>query len=293
MKPAPFRYVAPRSVEEALSVLADEGDGARVLAGGQSLGPLLNLRIATPTMLVDANRIAGLDQIESTEDGALSIAAMVRQRAAELSPRVSAASPMLVEAIGQIGHRAIRNRGTIGGSVAHADPAAELPAVLVALQASIHLGSAGRGMRTVPASEFFLGPFMPALDADEMLVNIEVPSRRPGEGQAWMEVSRRHGDFAIVGVAAVLRLDPQGSIAAARLVYSGVGWAPFEALIASDSMVGEEPGVALFAEAAAAAAAASDPPEDVHATTSHRRRLVDVLTRRALARALSNAGGAP
>ena len=188
MKPARFAYLAPGSVDEATAILGEHGDEARLLAGGQSLGPLLNLRLAQPPIVVDVNRLSSLDYIRVEDDGSLSVGALTRQRRAETSPVVAQAWPLLTEAIGEIGHRAIRNRGTIGGSIAHADPAAELPACLVALGATCRLASSA-ATRDVAAADFFRGPFSTVLRTGEMLVGITVPGPRPAGTQAWLEFS--------------------------------------------------------------------------------------------------------
>ncbi len=291
MKPAPFGYAAPDTVDEALSILASDGADARLIAGGQSLGPLLNLRIAAPGLVVDLNRVEGLDGITVGSDGSLRLGAMVRQRAAEISPEV-AGWPVLAEAISHIGHRAIRNRGTIGGSVAHADPAAELPASLVALDAVLAVRSAS-ATRSVLASEFFVGPFTTVLAPDEMLVEIVVPAAPARTGYSWMEVARRHGDFGIIGVAAVVGLDSDGRCAAAKVVCSGADWTPWSDPDATGMLIGRSPTVDRFSEVGARMAEASSPPDDIHASSDHRRRLIGVLTARALAKAAADAGVGP
>lgn len=286
MKPVPFRYVAPLSVDQALEVLAEEGDEARALAGGQSLGPLLNMRIAAPGVLLDINRLAELDYLRIEADGALVIGSLTRQRAVEVSDDVSSSHGLLVEAVSQIGHRAIRNRGTIGGSVAHADPAAELPAALVALDAIVHVGSSA-GVRSIPASRFFLGPFSTALQSNELLMGITVPPARPRTGQAWMEVARRHGDYGVVGVAATVEYGEDGLCSDARLVYSGADWTPWEPGTGPDLLRGESLTPDLLEEVGRVVAAGSAPPADIHASAAYRRRLISVLTVRALARCAS------
>ena len=289
MKPARFAYLAPGSVDEATAILGEHGDEARLLAGGQSLGPLLNLRLAQPPIVVDVNRLSSLDYIRVEDDGSLSVGALTRQRRAETSPVVARAWPLLTEAIGEIGHRAIRNRGTIGGSIAHADPAAELPACLVALGATCRLASSA-ATRDVAAADFFRGPFSTVLRTGEMLVGITVPGPRPAGTQAWLEFSRRHGDFGLVGVATIVNWARDGSIADLELAYSGAHWTPWQPPdeVAAHAC-GERPGRALFELVGAAAAAASSPPEDLHASTQHRRRLIATLTARALARCASRA----
>jgi len=283
MKPAAFEYMAVESVDAALHALADNAGDIRVLAGGQSLGPLLNLRIAVPGVLVDINRLDELSHIDVTPDGSLSIGALTRQRRVETSARVATSWRMLTEAISHIGHRAIRNRGTIGGSIAHADPAAELPAVLIALDATIQTASV-RGIRSIPATEFFLGPFTTALELDELLVGVTIPAVPSRTGQAWLEIARRHGDFGVIGVAAATEFDSEGTCVRARLVYSGADWAPWQPETAASLLIGRAPTPTLFAEVGRVAAGESSPPADIHASADHRRRLIEVLTARALAR---------
>ncbi|MGH7856247.1 MAG: FAD binding domain-containing protein, partial [Candidatus Binatia bacterium] len=221
MKPAPFEYHSASSLDEAVALLARLGDEAKIIAGGQSLVPLLALRLARPAHLVDLNRIDALSKIDAA-DGGLVIGAMVRQRAAERSGLVRERCPLLAAALPRIGHPAIRNRGTVGGSLAHADPAAELPAVALALEAKLVARSA-RGERILPASEFFVGHFTTALEPDECLVEIRFPAWPDGAGCAFEEASRRDGDFAMVGVAALLRVASGGDVADARIALIGVG----------------------------------------------------------------------
>ena len=288
MKPSSFRYVAPLSVHQALETLRDEADDVRILAGGQSLGPLLNLRLSQPGLIVDINRLTDLDAIRVTPAGDLAIGAVTRQRTVETSPVVAADWGLIVTAISHIGHRATRNRGTVGGSVSHADPAAELPAALTALDASFQIASTA-GRRSVPATDFFLGPFSTALRADEMLVGMTIPPTPSGTGHAWLEYSRRHGDFGIIGVAAILRYE-RGVCAHARLVFSGADWTPWQPPTAVQRLIGNRPSLDLFEEVGRAAAAESSPPEDIHASTAHRRRLIEALTARALSTCAIKAG---
>ena len=208
MKPPAFEYVAPRSQAEALAVLARHGDAARVLAGGQSLIPLLNFRLAQPATLVDVNRLAELAYVRA-RDGGVAIGALTRQHALEQDPLVRGRLPLLAEATRQIGHLPIRHRGTVGGNLAHADPASELPAAMLALEAELTLATQ-QGSRTVAAEQFFLGPLSTALRPDELLVEIRVPGLPPGTGGAFLEVARRQGDYALVGVAALVTLNAAG-----------------------------------------------------------------------------------
>jgi CO/xanthine dehydrogenase FAD-binding subunit len=276
-------------VEEALELLSEHGEEAKVLAGGQSLGPLLNMRLASPELLVDINGIAELSYIRR-RDGFLEVGALARQRAIERSLVIPDGWPLLYEAAPYIGHRTIRNRGTICGSLAHADPAAELLAVATALGARLRIRGP-EGERTAGASDFFLSYMTTDLAPDELLVEARFPPLPARTGTAWEEVARRHGDFALVGVAAVVTLAEDGRCEQARLVYTGVAPTPFDAQEAAEMLGGEQPTGELFEEAAEKAAAASDPSSDVHASAAYRRRLVRVLTRRALERALERARG--
>lgn len=278
MKPAPFDYVAPRSLDEALTALADGGSDAKLLAGGQSLIPLLNFRLARPSLLIDLNRVAELAYV-SPRDGGVAIGAMTRQATVERDLNLRQAQPLLFEAIGWVGHPAIRSRGTIGGSLAHADPAAELPAVAVCLDAQFSVASP-RGRRTVTAGDFFQGYLTTVLEPDEILVETWLPSVRAGTGQAWLEFARRHGDFALAGVAVSLTLD-HDKVYDARIVLTGVGGRPARAREAETLLVGGR--VPDRASAAAdAARSAIDPDADIHATKEYRTHLAGVLTERAI-----------
>lgn len=263
MKPAPFDYVAPTSLEEALELRAQHGDESAVLAGGQSLVPSLNLRLARPTMLIDINGIEELRRIGVAND-TVEIGATTRQRAAERDPAIG---PLLAEALRWVAHPAIRSRGTIGGSVAHADPAAELPAV-VALHDGAIVARSIRGTRTIAATEFFTGWLTNALAPDELLTEVRLPQLPAGSGTAFLELSRRHGDFALVGVAAMVA---SGEV---RVTLAGVDGAPVVRRFDEDaSDIGRE------------VAASLDPPSDLHATSDYRRRVAAVLVDRALEQA--------
>jgi CO/xanthine dehydrogenase FAD-binding subunit len=288
MKPPRFDYVLPRGVEEALSVLAQHGERAKVLAGGQSLVPLLNFRLVRPAYLVDLNDIAGLGGIR-VADGRLCIGAMTRQRAVETSALVRERCPLLAEAMPQIGHTQIRNRGTIGGSLAHADPAAELPAVVAALGGELVLQSA-RGRRVLTPEQFFVGYLTTAAEPDELLVEVLLPVAPPRTGSAFLEVSRRHGDFALVGVAVTLTVDEAGVCTAGAIALTGVGPTPVVAREAARALVGVRPVAAAFEEAGRRVAAGVTPDGDLHASSEYRKHLAGVLTRRALARAAERAG---
>jgi len=288
MKPAPFLYFRPATVEEAVALLAEHGDEAKPLAGGQSLIPAMNFRLARPGALVDLNWIAELSYVRSQRDG-LVIGAMTRQRTVERSEEARRVAPLVSEAMPFVAHPQIRNRGTVGGSIAHADPAAELPAVMLALEARFRARSHA-GERSIPAGEFFKGALETALGPDELLVEIALSRRPPRSGHAFMEVARRHGDYALVGVAAVVTLDPGGRCGAARIALVSVGDGPVLATRAAALLVGAEPTAAAIRAAADAAARQDiDPPADIHASAAYRRHLTAVLTRRALARAFERA----
>lgn len=248
----------------------------------------MNFRLAQPVVLVDLNGVNELTYLEATPDG-LRMGAMTRQRAVERSAVVGRCVPLLHEVMPFVAHAQIRNRGTVGGSLAHADPAAELPAVMVALNARFHLRSADGG-RSVGAQDFFTGLFATVLEPGELLVEIEVPAKGPRTGHAFREISRRHGDYALVGVSASLTLDETGSVDAARIALLSVGDGPVAASGAARSLIGERPSAEVIAAAAEVAATTDiDPPTDIHASASYRRQLVRVLTRRALLAAAERA----
>ena len=283
MKPAPFTYFAPDSLDEALALRREHAGDSVVLAGGQSLLPILNLRLARPGVVIDIGRVPGLDAITVSPEG-VAIGARVRQRDAERSPIVRQRTPLLAAALPLVAHAAIRNRGTIGGSLAHADPAAELPAVALALDAGLVVRSAARGARVVPASEFFHGFLATALEPDELLVEVRITTALQGAGTSFLEVARTHGAFAVVGAAAIV-LMRDGVVAEARLVFIGVGATAIRSPDAEVALVGQEPSAEAFAAAAAIGAAGLDPVSDIHASATYRRRAAEVLARRALVKA--------
>ncbi|HEY6209521.1 MAG TPA: xanthine dehydrogenase family protein subunit M [Gemmatimonadales bacterium] len=288
MKPAPFEYHRPGTLDEALVLMAARAGEARPLAGGQSLIPAMNFRLARPAALVDLNRVAELAYVRPA-DGGLRIGAMARQRAVERSPVVQRVTPLLAEAMPFIAHLQIRNRGTVGGSLAHADPAAELPAVMLALDARLEARSSS-GARTIAATAFFTGLFGTALAPDELLVEIALPPLPPASGTAFVEVARRHGDYALAGAAVVVTLDGRGRCRDARMALLSVGAGPVLATEAMKVCVGESPSDEMLRAAGETAATRDvDPPSDIHASAAYRRRLVAVLTRRALARAVERA----
>jgi carbon-monoxide dehydrogenase medium subunit len=280
MKPAPFNLLRSPSIDEALRLLHAHGDDAKVLAGGQSLVPLMNFRLAQPRNLIDLNGIRGLDQIRFHER-TLSLGAMLRQRDVERSAAVAERLPILREAIEQVAHPAIRNRGTVGGSLVHADPAAELPLLAIALDATFHLRSA-LASRAVAAQDFYKGYLVTDIAADELLVEIDFSLPPPNCGWCCTEIARRHGDFAIVAVAVLLDCARDQSINFVRVAIGGVGPAPLRVAESEEILSGKRPDAELFRRAADAAAQAVEPPADIHASSGYRRQLTGVLVRRAL-----------
>jgi CO/xanthine dehydrogenase FAD-binding subunit len=268
VKPPPFDYSAPRSVEEALDLLRQAPEEVSVLAGGQSLVPVLNMRLAQPRALVDLNRVEGLDGIETTAEGRVRFGSMVRQRRLESEPLVRDRLPLLTEAADHIAHLAIRTRGTVGGSLAHADPSAELPAAVLALDGEVKARSAG-GKRSIPARDFFLGALETALEPAEWVEEIAVPTAQEGTGYAVEEFAYRHGDYAICGVVAVARRS-----GATTLVHFGVSPLAMRTRLPDGR-----------AETIREALADADMTDDLHATAAYRRRLAEVLGARAAARA--------
>jgi carbon-monoxide dehydrogenase medium subunit len=287
MKPAPFEYVAARSLDEALAALADAGDGGKVLAGGQSLVPLLALRLARPDVVVDVNPIGGLDRVV-VEDHRLRIGALARHRAVELDERVARAFPLVTSAAAKIGHVAIRNRGTVGGSVAHADPAAEWPALLLALDGEVEVASR-RGRRVVAAEDLYAGYLTTSLEVDEMVCEVRGSLPEGRTGTSFVELARREGDFAIVGVAAVLALEGS-EVRQCRLALSGVGSTPVRARAAEELVVSSTVDDVAVAAAAQAVADEIEPPGDIHGSADYRRKVAGVLVRRALVAARDEAG---
>lgn len=281
MKPPPFDYLAPTSLDEALALRAQHADSSAVLAGGQSLVPMLNLRIASPELVLDLGRIPELAEISEWDSG-VAFGAMTRQRAAERSDLVRRRAPLIVRALEHVGHVATRNRGTIGGSIAHADPAAELPAAALALDAQLVARSSGRGERTIAAADFFKGVLTTALAPDELLVAVRVPALPERSGVAFLELARRHRDFSMAGAGAAISLDTDGAVADVRLVFIGVGAAPVRAAEVETALRGEQPHADTLRDAAEQAVSGLNPPSDVHASGGYRRRLAAVLARRAL-----------
>jgi len=286
MKLPPVEYEAPTTVADAIDVLTEYLDEASVLAGGQSLIPLLALRLARPAVLVDVNGVDELSGV-STTDGWVAIGAMTREYVAEKSGTVADSVPLLAAALPLIGHEAIRSRGTIGGSLAHADPAAELPAVAMALDAEFVVrGPAGE--RVIPAAQWFEGYLTTSRRPDELLVEVRFPAARRGTGVSFQEVARRHGDFAIVGLAASLVLSGE-VISDARLAFAGVSDVPVRASAAEDLLVGERPSTELFDEAARRATEDLDPPADLHGSSDYRKTVAAAVVRRGLRAAADSA----
>ena len=280
MKPAPFRYAAPSSLDDALRLLAEHGGEAKLLAGGQSLVPLLNLRLARPSVVVDMGRLPGLDGWRES-GGEVEIGALVRQRSLELDGALAERLPLLAEAARWIGHVATRSRGTIVGSLCHADPAAELPVCAVALQAALQVCSA-KGARRIAARDFFTDAMTTELAEDELVQSALFPAWTGRSGFACLEVARRHGDFALAVVACALQLDERGVIARAGLALGGVARTPLPASASEAALIGAEPSASTFREVAALAADALDPPSDLHASGRYRKRAARALMERAL-----------
>ena len=288
MKPPAFDYHRPGTVAEALEVLARVGHDGKVLAGGQSLVPLLNMRLAAPRHLVDVNWLAELDEVGCGPD-AVRVGALARHARVEHDRDATAAVPLLGQAIGDIAHATVRNRGTVVGSLVHADPAAELPAVLVLLGGRMELARAGDGgRREVAAADFFLGPLTSALRPGELATAATFPRPPAGAGSAWLELARRHGDYAVCGVGVLVELDQGLRVAAARAALISVGPVPVPVDL-TDALGGQAGDAADWAAAGRLAAAAVDPEDDIHASAAYRRHLAGVLTARAARAAAAHA----
>lgn len=288
MKPPRFEYCDPTTVDEVLGVLAEAGDEAKLLAGGQSLVPLLNLRVVRPSVVVDVNRVEGLSEIDGG-DGGIRIGAAVRQRTVELDAGVRERLPLLVESLGLVAHVPIRTRGTVGGSVAHADPAAEIPAVTLALGATMHVAGPG-GTRSIPASEFYEGPFTTGVSPSDLLVAVEFPPQPAGAGWAFVEIARLHGAFAIVGVAVLLEAGSDGALEGGGLALCGVGGTPVELAGLDELVRGERVSELLVDHVARRVRETIEPFGDGQAGAEYRREVAGVLTARALRLAGSRAG---
>jgi aerobic carbon-monoxide dehydrogenase medium subunit len=289
MKPPRFDYLAPRTLDETLAHLHHHGDQAKILAGGQSLIPMLNFRLAHPGVVVDVNRLTDLAYVRQHEGG-VAVGALTRQHAVERSELIRARVPVVAEACRFIGHAPIRHRGTFGGNLAHADPASELPAVMVALEAEMAVASRA-GSRAVPAGQFFTGPLTTALRPGEMLTEIRIPAPPSRTGGVFVEMARRAGDFALVGVAALITLDGAGKCERVRIALCGVGPTPIRARAAEDALTGQAPTATALAAAADRAAAATSPPSDVHGSAEFRKKLARHFARQAIAAAVERSGG--
>jgi CO/xanthine dehydrogenase FAD-binding subunit len=291
VKPAPFSYYQPNSTEEALALLSEHGNDGKLLAGGQSLVPLLNFRLARPDHLIDRNRIGSLAGIRR-RGGALLIGAMTRQTALERSSLVAGNWPLLTEAVKLVAHAQIRNRGTVGGSVAHADPAAELPVAFSALDARFHVRSS-RGARTIAAEDYFVTQLTTAMDPDELLTEIEVPAVPGRTGGAFVEFARRHGDFALGGATALVTIDASGSCEQARLLLLAAGPTPIRAVEGEEVLRGSRIDEEVARSAAEEATAKLSPTGDIHGSSEYRRQLSGVMARRAILTAAARAAGGP
>ncbi len=294
MKPPAFDYEAPRSLAEALALKARHGEEARFLAGGQSLVPAMNFRLVRPAVLIDLNGIAELGDLACTAAGRLQIGALVRHARVEGDAQVAQHQPLLAEAIREVAHPQVRNRGTVCGNLAHADPASELPAVMVALRAQMRAVSV-RGERSIAAADFFQGTYSTALESDELLAQVLLEPMPAGTGTAFLELARRPGDYAMMGVAVVVRVDASGACTDARVVCCGAGDRPLASAASAAVLLGARPGsdpaaLEALSEAAGAALATSiDPPGTVHASADYQRHLAQVLAARAIATACARA----
>jgi aerobic carbon-monoxide dehydrogenase medium subunit len=282
VKPVAFDYVLAETAQRATEVLAQHGDDAKVLAGGQSLVPMLNMRLSRPGIIVDLNGAAELDYVRAS-NGVLAVGALARQR--RLERWAVEPVPLIAEALRCVGHEAIRTRGTVAGSIAHADPSSELPAMLLCLEGSV-VARGTEGERVVPAAELFLAPLTTALRADELLTEVRFTLPRREAGWGFAEVARRHGDFALVGAIALLWLDADGRIAGARLAFFGAGGTPVRGVAGEAVLVGQEPTPSRLSDAGRAAAANLSPDSDLHATADYRRKVAAVLAERTLTAAL-------
>jgi len=288
MKPAPFKYIAAQSLAHALAAKAEYGDEARFLAGGQSLVPTMNFRLAQPAVLIDINPLETLAGLSRVNDRAIRIGALTRYRMLERDARLAEAVPLIAEALPHIAHPQIRNRGTIGGNLSHADPASELPAIVVALEGRLRAQSA-RGERWIAASDFFLGPLTTALAKDEMLTEIELPVQPARAGSSFMEVARRKGDFAMLGIAAAVAVDDAGVCTRVRAALCGADGTPLDVSDAAGALIGRGDLAAAVADAASAVQQAIDPPGNLHADAGYQRHLAGVLAKRALTLAVERA----
>jgi carbon-monoxide dehydrogenase medium subunit len=287
MKPAAFDYFAPASLDEALALLGQHSARAKLLAGGQSFVPMANFRVLRPEVVIDLNRIAALSFI-SERDGGIAIGAMTRHRMVERSALVKLRCPLIASAVPNIGHAVIRNRGTIGGSLSHADPAAEWPVVAIALGATM-VARSPRGERLIPAADFFVGLLTTAIAEDEILVEIRFPVAPARTGAEFLEISRRHGDFALVSVGTQITLSGAGAIVEVRLALGGVGPSPFDAQAQAKRLIGSKPEANDFGAVGQDIARTLEPGDDLHASAEYRKEVAAVLVERALRTALARA----
>jgi carbon-monoxide dehydrogenase medium subunit len=290
MKPAPFKYALPRSLEEALELKAKHGDGSRFLAGGQSLIPMMNFRLAQPEVLIDLNGLSQLDYVRQVDGGSLRVGALTRHREMLVNPLVQGSQPLVTEAMKQVAHPQIRNRGTLCGNLAYADPASEMPAVMLAAGARFHARSVTTD-RWIKVEAFFQGVFETALTSTEMLVEVEMPALPERSGTAFIEFARRSGDYAVIGVAAVIGLDEDGQCARCRLAYCNAHQTPIRAVATENALIGKRISDSEARGAGEMARREIDPPGDVHTTDAYKRHLIGVLTRRAVVLAHGRAAG--
>ena len=289
MKPAPFDYYAPTSVEEAIDKLAELGYSGKVLAGGQSLIPAMNFRMARPTALVDLNKVKELSYIKPTADGGLAIGTMTRDTVVEENELVRKGYPILVDTIQHIAHKQIRNRGTFGGAIAHADPAAQLPAAALLLDANFKILSK-KGERWVKATDFFIGPFMTVLEPEEMLAEVVLPPMAPNTGASYQQVSRQKGGYAQAAVISTVTMNGSDKVKEARVALFSVGETAMLAKKPNEVLAGQTPTVEAIEEIAAYVAKNEcDPGTDIHGTEEYRKNLVHVLVRRSLTEAVERA----
>lgn len=288
MKSAPFSYHAPASIAEALVLKAAHSGNSAILAGGQSLMPLMRFRIANPANLIDINRIDELSYIRRV-NGTLTIGALTRHADVLASTAAQVAAPLLVEAVGHVGHAQIRHRGTIAGSAAHADPSAEIPAALMALGAQMQCSSRS-GTRSVPAEDFFMGPFSTAIADNEILTEVRIPEWPEGTGSAWLELTRIYHGFPVVGVGALIHIS-DGTIDRASVGMCGMAGTPIVSEAATAALVGNAPSTELIEDTTSTAIDGLQPPADVHGSTAYRLRAGRAYIKRTLTAAIRNAGG--
>jgi CO/xanthine dehydrogenase FAD-binding subunit len=289
MKPPKFSYLRPNNLREALDMLAEYGEDAKIMSGGQSLIPLLNMRLSTPGYIIDIGRVAELKGIREEED-ALVIGGMTRHVDVEKSALVQEKCPLLTEGIRWVGHNQIRSRGTIGGSIAHADPSAELPCMLTALRGEIVVVSSEEEMILSP-EEFFLSYLLTTLEPNQLIKEIRFPKIKQGSGFAFEEFARRHGDFALVEVASVIELNHNGTIVDAKIALGGANSVPFIPEATEEFLIGKKPNDSILKEAAVLQLDELDPEGDIHGSKEYRRYLTGVLLERALNKAIERAWG--